>query len=182
MDRERASGDYEDSELTAGFMWHQMERKSRKFGLSSRILSFVPVSDNVEVTEVVITNISEEDLVFTPYGAIPVYGRSADNIRDHRHVTSLLHRIKTTKTSVVVKPTLSFDERGHQANHTSYYVAGVTGDGNGPEAFYPTVDMFLGEDGYDCPGAVYGGLAGVGEGFRADGCEAMGAMRFGKPC
>lgn len=170
----------EESELTAGFMWHEMTRKSHKFGLSSRICSFVPVTDNVEVMEVVITNISEEDLTITPYGAIPIYGRSADNIRDHRHVTSLLHRIKTTKTAVVVKPTLSFDERGHQANHTSYYVAGLTGDGNAPEAFYPTVDLFLGEHGYDCPGAVYERKAGVGEGFKAQGCEAVGAMRFEK--
>ncbi|MDE6202168.1 MAG: cellobiose phosphorylase [Lachnospiraceae bacterium] len=180
QDGGRAGAAYEESGLTAGFMWHEMTRKSRKSGLSSQIRSFVPVSDNVEIMEVRITNITEEDLTITPYGAIPIYGRSADNIRDHRHVTSLLHRIKTTKTAVVVKPTLSFDERGHQANHISYFVAGVTGDGSAPEAFYPTVDMFLGEDGYDCPGAVYGELAGTGEGFHTDGYEAMGAMRFEK--
>ncbi len=177
---ETVPGAFEESELTAGFMWHEMTRKSRDFGLSSKIRSFVPVSDNVEVMEVVITNISEEDLTLTPYGAIPIYGRSADNIRDHRHVTSLLHRIQTTESAVVVKPTLSFDERGHQINHTSYYVAGKTGDGGTPESFYPTEDMFLGEYGYDCPGAVYESFEGVGGGFHVDGCEAMGAMRFGK--
>lgn len=33
--------------------------------------------------------------------AIPIYGRSADNLRDHRHVTSLLHRIRTTGRGVI---------------------------------------------------------------------------------
>ena len=48
--------------------------------------------------------------------------RSADNIRDHRHVTSLLHRIETTQYGIEVTPVLSFDERGHRKNDiaTSY--------------------------------------------------------------
>lgn len=178
---ERASGEREDSELTAGFMWHQITRKSEEYGLSSEILNFVPVSDNVEIMQVKIKNISDRELSITPYGAIPIYGRSADNIRDHRHVTSLLHRIKTTEKSVLVKPTLSFDERGHQQNHTVYYVSGMTGEGEPPTAFYPSVGQFVGEGGsYDCPAAVYAGYEGVGAGSAVDGYEAMGAMRFEK--
>ncbi|MFR8427340.1 MAG: hypothetical protein ACLVCH_06965 [Roseburia inulinivorans] len=35
-------------------------------------------------------------------------------IRDHRHVTSLLHAAYTVTTNrVCVRPTMSFDERGH---------------------------------------------------------------------
>ncbi len=177
----RMTGMGEKSKLTAGFMWHQMQRESTEFGLSSKILNFVPAEDNVEVMRISITNIGIKEIVFTAYGAIPIYGRSADNIRDHRHVTSLLHRIKTTKESIVVKPVLSFDERGHQENHTTYYVLGVTGDGKAPEAFYPSVDMFVGEGGsYDCPGAVYKEEEGIGAGAQNDGYEAMGAMRFEK--
>lgn len=48
-----------------------------------------------EVHLVEFTNVADEELEITPIAAIPIYGRSADNIRDHRHVTSLLHRIET---------------------------------------------------------------------------------------
>lgn len=179
---ERAAGKPEASELTAGLMWHKMEREAEGFGLSSSILSFVPVSkENVEIMQVTIANKGSEEVAFTAYGAIPIYGRSADNIRDHRHVTSLLHRIKTTKASVLVRPTLSFDERGHQENETTYYVSGVTGEGSAPEAFYPVVQDFIGEGGsFDSPEAVYAGLWGVPAGTSVDGYEAMGAMRFPK--
>lgn len=177
----RMTGRAEESELKAGFMWHQMKRKSAESGLVSTVLNFIPAEDNVEIMQVSITNSGDEDITFTAYGAIPVYGRSADNIRDHRHVTSLLHRIKTTETSVVIKPTLSFDERGHQENHTVYYVSGVTGKGKAPEAFYPSVSDFIGESGsYDCPEAVYRGREGTGAGVHIDGYEAMGGMRFAK--
>ena len=177
----RMAGQGEESRLTAGFMWHQMDRKSEEFGLSSQILSFVPADENVEIMKVSITNIGTENATFTGYGVFPIYGRSADNLRDHRHVTSLLHRIKTTKNSIVVKPVLSFDERGHQQNHTVYYVSGVTGEGNAPEAFYPCVNDFIGEGGsFDCPGAVYHNLKGVGADAFIDGYEAAGAMCFEK--
>ena len=42
----------------------------------------------------VLKNEGEEALTFTPVAAVPLYARSADNIRDHRLVTSLLHRVK----------------------------------------------------------------------------------------
>lgn len=34
--------------------------------------------------------------------AVPLYCRSADNIRDHRNVTSMLHRIITVKNGVTI--------------------------------------------------------------------------------
>lgn len=78
---------------------------------------------------------------------------------------------------------LSFDERGHQQNHTVYYVSGVTGEGNAPEAFYPCVNDFIGEGGsFDCPGAVYHNLKGVGADAFIDGYEVAGAMCFEKEC
>ena len=179
---ERAAGCGEESELTAGLMWHQMKRASKEVGLSSEILSFVPVSDlNVEIMHVTIENTSGEELNVTAYGAIPMYARSADDIRDHRHVTSLLHRIRTNENSVLVRPTLSFDERGHQENKTTYYVSGVTGTGEAPEVFYPAVEDFVGEGGsYDTPAVVYEDLDGLKAGAALDGFEAIGAMRFAK--
>ena len=152
----------DDSKITAGFMWQTMERSSRKYGLKSQITSFVPDDLNAEVMYVKIKNTSDGPLDFTPVAAVPIYGRSADNIRDHRNVTSMLHRISTEEYGVVVTPTMSFDERGHKKNHTSYFVAGVTGDGKAPTEFFPTVDIYLGEGGtYTHPGAIYRDLQGV---------------------
>ena len=81
------------------------------------------------------TIFTSEPLTVTAIAAIPIYGRSADNIRDHRHVTSLLHRAYTTEYGVHVTPTLSFDERGHQKNDWTYYVEGMTAEGEAPESF-----------------------------------------------
>lgn len=51
----------DDVKLTAGIMWHEIERKSDEFGLSAKITSFVPSTDDkVELTKIVITNNTEE--------------------------------------------------------------------------------------------------------------------------
>lgn len=167
------------SELTAGLMWHTMRRVSRKYQLVSEVTSFVPVNENVEIMHVKIRNAKETQQKVTPVAAIPIYGRSADNIRDHRNVTSMLHRIQTGKYGVYVKPTMSFDEKGHRRNHNIYFVQGTDAKGLAPKAFYPVVDSFIGEGGtFTHPGAVYGNLPGVPEGTKTAGKEAMGGLRF----
>ena len=65
------------------------------------------------------------ELVVDATSAIPLYGRSADNLRDHRHVTSLLNRVTAEKFGLSLCPTMSFNERGHLLNSTVYYVLGV---------------------------------------------------------
>lgn len=175
------SADQDESELTAGLMWHTLKRNSKILRVSSEITSFVPKDNNVEIMYVTIQNQSESAQDITAYAAVPVYGRSADNIRDHRNVTSMLHRIQTTENGVFVRPTMSFDERGHQVNHRIYYVAGCSGDSQTPEAFYPTVEDFIGEGGtYTHPRAVYEAYPGVPAFHRAAGKEAMGAFHFKK--
>lgn len=167
------------SELTAGLMWHSMRRTSRKYKLMSEVISFVPVNENVEIMHVKICNIAETQQKVTPIAAIPIYGRSADNIRDHRNVTSMLHRIHTGKYGVFVKPTMSFDEKGHRRNNNIYFVQGVEATGGAPKAFYPTVEGFIGEGGtFTHPMAVCKDLPGVPEGTKAAGKEAMGGLRF----
>lgn len=170
----------EKSKLTAGALWHKLELISDETGLKSEILSFIPVSEHkVEIMSVSITNICKEPRTIVPIAAIPMYGRSADNIRDHRHVTSLLGRIHTVKEGVLLKPTLSFDERGHQRNDYSYYVIGVEEDGMAAESFYPCVEDFIGEGGsFFAPRAVYEDLEGVKAGSDIDGYEALGGIRF----
>lgn len=175
------TGEQDESVLTAGFMWQTVTRKSKKYQLEARVTSFVPVDFNTELMHVEIVNTGASDVEFTPVAAVPVYGRSADNIRDHRHVTSLLHRIYTRKEGVVVTPTLSFDERGHQRNTVSYYVLGVTGDGNSPQAFYPVAEDYIGEGGsYTAPRAVLEDWQGVSAGSTFEGKEAVGGLRFEK--
>ena len=169
----------DDSQVTAGLMRHTLERTSRTFNLTAAVTSFVPKDRNVEILLVSIENGGTYSRELSVYGAIPIYGRSAANLRDHRNVTSMLHRIKTTEHGVLVKPTMSFDERGHRRNETVYYVLGCTGSGGAPEAFYPTVEEWIGEGGaYTHPRAVYEGRPGRSAGCEAAGREAMGAFRF----
>lgn len=174
------SQDKEETYLEAGILWHKLTRESSKYGLKSQILSFVPSSHpNTEVMQVKISNTSSEPITFTPTAAIPIYGRSADNIRDHRHVTSLLHRIKTRKYSVSVDPTLTFDERGHKKNNITYFVSGVTEKGNEPKGFYPVVESYIGEGGsFEWPEAIVRNLPPVTSGYSCEGYEAMGAIQF----
>ena len=171
--------DQEKCILHAGFMWHCLERTSSAPALKLRIVSFVPWNNNVEIMHIAIQNQSEKVQNLTPYAAIPIYGRSADNLRDHRNVTSMLHRIETEANGITVCPTMSFDERGHRKNHTVYYVYGFSSLGQKPERFYPTVEKFIGEGGsYTHPRAVYESHNGVPCGTSVAGKEAIGAFAF----
>ncbi len=169
----------DDCHLHAGFMWHELTRTLKEQHLTSTITSFVPSDSNVEIMKVTIKNDHTAPITFTPYAAMPLYGRSADNIRDHRNVTSMLHRIFTKEYGIEVKPTMSFDERGHRVNEKIYYVYGFDALGKAPQQFFPTVEDFLGEGGtYTHPRAIYERLAGCPSGSFAEGKEAMGAFSF----
>ena len=93
-------------------LWHKLTRINGEAGLQAEVTSFVPVTDDpIELMKVKLTNVGEQTLKLTPTAAIPLYGRSADDLRDHRHVTSLLHRIFVHRKGIEVQPALSFDER-----------------------------------------------------------------------
>ncbi len=167
--------------LRAGFLWHEIHRRHTKTGLAAETLNFVPASeDTVELMKVTLKNEGREPLGITPIAAIPIYGRSADNLRDHRHVTALLHRTQCHPNGVLVKPTMSFDERGHQPNTLTYAVLGVDGEGNPPGGFTPVLEDFIGEGGsLDWPQAVIEGkteLKKVPAFFS--GMESVGALHF----
>jgi cellobiose phosphorylase len=99
----------------AGFLWHAVHRQHAQSGLTASVVNFVPVSeDTVELMQVTLSNQGDEPLELVPTAAIPMFARSADNLRDHRHVTALLHRTVCHRYGVLVKPTMSFDERGHK--------------------------------------------------------------------
>ena len=167
--------------LEAGFLWHRVSRENPQVGLRAEITNLVPPGgDQVELMKVTLANVSDRSLTITPTAAIPLYGRSADNLRDHRHVSSLLHRIATPTHGVLVRPTLSFDERGHRPNSVTYGVLGFEADGSPPAGFFPVVEEFIGEGGsLEWPQAVVDPFkipSPAGQAF--EGFEAVGALRF----
>jgi len=192
----RLTEEDETVSLEAGLLWHKVTRENRGAGLRAEATNVVPAGpDPVELMQVILTNTGDMPLSLTPTAAIPIYGRSADNLRDHRHVTSLLHRTRTVRHGVTVQPALTFDERGHRPNTVTYAVLGADGDGAPPVSFFPAVEDFTGEGGnLEWPAAVvHKGsedrrlkiedgaiepIEGVPAGSELDGYEAIGALRF----
>ena len=165
--------------LEAGMLWQKVSRENKEAGLKSEILSFVPAgNDAVEIMQVKITNISSKTIKFIPTAAIPIYARSANNLRDHRHVTSLLQRVTLHKFGVVVKPTLVFDEAGHHPNKDIYFVLGIDEKSRPPEYLYPTQEMFCGDSGdLEAPVSILENKLPDKNG-AIQGKESMGALRF----
>jgi len=167
--------------LEAGQLWHKVTRENRELGLKSEITNFAPVShDTVELMIVSLTNTGNDKLHVTPTSAIPIFGRSADNLRDHAHVTSLLHRVLHHPAGIIVKPTMSFDERGHKVNEISYCVLGASEDGELPIGGFSTVSDFIGENGnLEAPQSVLKNLPlPAKDGTSYHGKSAIGALRF----
>lgn len=176
--------DKEKVKLTAGIMWHQVERESDEMELKAVMTSFVPnTEEKVELTKFEITNTSDKEQKITSTVAIPLYARSASNIRDHRHVTSLLHRTFTVKNGIMIHPTLTFDERGHNKNKVYYGALAkeeVNGEMVSPISFCPVTEEFIGHGGnFENPYYVMKNEPlpyKVGE--EVDGYETVAAIRF----
>ncbi|MBS5652017.1 MAG: cellobiose phosphorylase [Eubacterium sp.] len=176
--------DKERVKLTAGIMWHQVERESDEMELKAVMTSFVPnTEEKAELTKFEITNTSDKEQKITSTVAIPLYARSASNIRDHRHVTSLLHRTFTVKNGIMIHPTLTFDERGHNKNKVYYGALAkeeVNGEMVSPISFCPVTEEFIGHGGnFENPYYVMKNEPlpyKVGE--EVDGYETVAAIRF----
>ena len=160
-----------------------MDRKISGTDIETEITTFVPVntSDRIELTRVRVINNGSSPVTFTPTAATPIYGRSADNIRDHRNVTSMLNRMTVTEYGVTNNPTLTFDERGHRRNKVVYGFFASDQNGAKPVSFCPVAEDFIGEGGaFDNPRFPVTGTPASRPGDRADGFEAMGAAMFAK--
>jgi cellobiose phosphorylase len=171
----------ETTSLQAGFLWHSVRRGHPQSGLWAEVVNFIPVGeDAVELMQVTLSNLGDEALDLVPIAAIPIFARSADNLRDHRHVTSLLHRTTCHPYGVLVKPSMSFDERGHQINRVVYAVLGVDGDGNSPERLTPLVEDFIGEGGcLAWPAAILSDTPTLHTAPDViEGYEAIGGLHF----
>ncbi|MCR5716672.1 MAG: cellobiose phosphorylase [Lachnospiraceae bacterium] len=179
--------------LEAGLLYQKVTRTAPAQQLTSVVTAFVPhTGAQMELLQVEIRNDAPCAVTLQGISAIPIYGRSADNIRDHRNVTSMLSRIRICKSGVINTPTLTFDERGHQENRLSYAVFGRMEYAPGkekdqaPKAFcpdpigaYPTIDALIGEGGSLTSPRLIGASGRMSAaGSEVDGFEAMGGLCF----
>lgn len=168
--------------LEAGMLWQKITRQNNSIGLKAEILSFVPATgEPVEIMQVKLTNISNKQINFIPTAAIPMYARGANNIRDHRQVSSLLQRVRKHKFGVIAKPTLVFDEAGHRENKDSYFVLGWDEKFVPPQRIYPTQEIFCSDSGdLEAPEAVFKNIPEQLNNIQ--GKEPMGGLGFEAVC
>jgi len=134
--------------MTAGFLYQEVKREVLNGLYTIKTTSFVPtINENIELHKVVFKNNSDSEIKLRTTTATPIYGRSADEVRDHRHVTALLNRINIYKNGIVNNPTLTFDERGHKKNKVQYGLFAATSPYVEVEYFYPILQEFIGEGG-----------------------------------
>ena len=140
--------------IEAGPLFHKFTNKLK--GIKAEILSFVPENMPAEVMSLTLTNTGKNNLSIETIFAMPLFARSADNQRDHRHVTALLARSRKTEYGVEIKPTMCFDERGHTVNHIEYFVYGYKGGFTAPKNIVTCLEDFLGDGGtHHRPGYIF---------------------------
>ena len=149
----RLSQAWDEDTLEAGFLYHKIIKKTKN--IAAEITNFVPHDTSCEIMQIKIRNISKNTLKLLPTSFLPLFGRGEKNLRDHRHVSSLLNRVQLTKNGIVLTPTMVFDEKGHSKNRTSYFVFGYQDNAVAPQGQFPTLDIFLGESDIMTPDAVY---------------------------
>ncbi len=131
-------------DLYGDFLTHTILRKNDDF--SCAIESFVPSHDHdQELHKITVTNTSDKALKLKAVVGIPIYSRSADSVRDHRHVTALLNRVKIYEHGLINHPTFSFDERGHILNQRHYGVFAHNNRNLSIAGHYPSLEDFNGE-------------------------------------
>jgi cellobiose phosphorylase len=164
--------------LEAGFLYQKLFK--RYPGMAVEILNFIPSDLPVEVMRVTVTNRSSAPVPVTAFSFVPLFGRPEKNLRDHRHVSSLLNRVFLQKFGIVLRPTMVFDEKGHRENRMNYFTFGYEGERTPPQGQFPTLDSFWGGDIFH-PEAVEKDLPGVVQKLREhDGKEACAGFRFGR--
>ena len=164
-----------------GQLWHKLIRTHASAGLELTALNFIPVSgENVELMKVIVKNNSNHPIKFTPTAVVPVFGRALDNKHDHEHVTALLNRVKQEPEGVVVEPTMAFNEEGHKAVHSVYFVLGASASGELPVGSFPTAESFYGDEGTpDSPQAlIHRQRPEPLTDAQMQGKEVVGALQF----
>lgn len=160
-----------------GFLYQKIKKNTKKFVIE--VLNFIPHDISVEVMRVSIYNKTNKKISITPTSFIPIYARAEKNIRDHRHVSSLLNRVELDKYGILVKPTMVFDEKSHKINSMIYFVLGYENGAKAPSGQFPTIDYFCGESDLLSPDAIEKNIKPATKKLAEfDGKEACGALRF----
>jgi cellobiose phosphorylase len=163
--------------LEAGFLYHKITKKIK--GLEIEILNFIPFDLPVEVMRIKVRNISSKTAKIVPTSFIPLYGRSEKNLRDHRHVSSLLNRVSLEKFGIALKPTMIFDEKGHKLNSAIYFCLGFEGENIPPVGQFPTLDSFFGQGDIYSPDAIFKDMPPFNKNKKEfEGKEACAGFRF----
>lgn len=158
-----------------------IESINQKMGFKVNIKVFVPADENtVELMSINIENISQTDKNFKLAYSLPLFGRSADNIRDHRQVTSMFQETFIRNNGVELIPKIVHDEHGHRPNHKRYFVYGYGSDGSAPKNIWGLMEDFIGEGGsLDNPKAIFKNLnAPKRSSKQLSGKDAVGAFSF----
>ncbi|MCK9572943.1 MAG: cellobiose phosphorylase [Candidatus Omnitrophica bacterium] len=172
----RCSYPYKDT-VECGLLYQKVTKRTKD--LRIEILNFIPHNLKAEVMQVTMQNTSKKELRVTSTSFIPIFARAEKNLRDHRHVTSLLNRVELDKYGILVKPTMIFDERGHKVNETIYFILGYEGQKIAPSGQFPTFDYFFQEGDLIKPDAIEKDIKPANEKkAEFDGKEACAAFRF----
>ena len=166
--------------VEAGIGWFSTTRINKHLGLSVKSTAFVPMANEyVELCMFEIENISKKLVRFTPTYATPIFGRTADNLRDHRHVTTMFNEIDTHENGVIVKARIHHDETGHTPNKTNYIGLGFGERGTAPKHVWARMQDFIGEGGSMLnPEAVFKAVTPPASAKNASGSEAVCAVQF----
>ncbi len=167
--------------MVGGPGWLKIIRDHQSLKLKVEWTVFVPSEALLAECHLInIENTGDEALTFNLVSAVPVFARSADNLRDHRQVTTLLNRIRSDAHGVIVQPVMSFDERGHTKNEWRYAVWATSALKSKPDALWLTQEEFIGEGGsLEQPLALLEGQDPPQMGsYRTDGKQALGAAQF----
>ena len=166
--------------VEAGFLYHKLIKRDKT--LLIEITNFIPYNLEAEVMWVKIKNTGPRTIEYVPTSFIPLYGRGESHLRDHRHVTSLLNRVKLSPYGIVLTPTMIFDEQKHKKNSSHYFVYGYEGERIPPQGQFPTLLHFCGESGeLQKPESIYKNIAPFTKKCVSfDGKENCAAFRFKK--
>ncbi|MFA7677044.1 MAG: cellobiose phosphorylase, partial [Candidatus Omnitrophota bacterium] len=147
--------------------------------LCLEIINFVPYDLGVEVMWIKAINRGRKKITISPVSCIPLYGRGENNLRDHRHVSSLLNRVQIHPYGLFLKPKMIFNEKGHSLDTATYFCLGFENDFLAPEGQFPTLDFFCGKGNLTFPEAILKKKPGITKASSPlQGKETLGAFRF----
>lgn len=173
----------EKSEIIARPGLFTLSRQHPIWPLDTHISVFVPSGqDQVELWKIELRNTGSDPIELNPYMALPLYGRHADNLRDHRQVTTMFQRCYRDEAGVRIKPSIVHDEAGHRLNATSYFAYFYDEHGGQPDQIWSRMQDFIGEGGgLGMPKAIWKSeKEPLLHPDQRHGVEAVSAVDFGK--